>query len=66
MGIIHCQVSFFSRVHSWVIDYYAFGIGELQDDWRREMDPLMGPMRPVGITYQIDHILPQGGDPIGL
>jgi len=56
MGIIHVQISFFSRVHDWRIDYYAFDIAELQDEWRRMMDPLMGEPRMDGVTYQISQI----------
>jgi hypothetical protein len=51
MGIIHVRISFFSRWHNWAIDYYAFGIGELQDEWRLRMDP-MGDIGS-GVTYQI-------------
>ena len=56
MSIIHVRVSFFSRLHSWDIDYYAFGIGELQDEWRLKMDPLMGSPRLEGVTYQIEQV----------
>ena len=56
MGIIHCQISFHHRLHSWAIDYYAFGIGELQDDWRLRMDPLCDPLRPTGTTYEIKQV----------
>jgi hypothetical protein len=54
MGIIHVQISFFSRVHNWTIDYYAFGIGELQDEWRSRMDP-MGSIGS-GVTYRIEQV----------
>jgi hypothetical protein len=57
MCVIHCQVSFFSRVFNWSIDYFAFGIGELQDEWRRKMDPLMGSPRLDGVTYQIAQVM---------
>ncbi len=66
MGISHVQISFFHRLHSWKIDYYAFGMEELQDAWRLRMDPLCDPLRPTGTTYQIDQIPSQGGDTIGL
>jgi hypothetical protein len=56
MGIIHVQIAFFSRVHSWDIDYYAFGITELQDTWRLKMDPLMGEPRMAGVTYCIKQV----------
>jgi hypothetical protein len=56
MCVIHVRVSFFSPEHSWDIDYYAFGTGELQDTWRLKMDPLMGGPRMAGVTYRIGQV----------
>ena len=64
MGIIHIQVSFFAKSHAWTIDYYAHGVGELQDQWRREMDPLCGWLRPIGVSYQISQIVGSKGGEI--
>jgi hypothetical protein len=54
MGILHCQVSFTHRLHSWAIDYYAHGREELQDEWRSKMDPLGNIGQ--GVRYQIEVI----------
>ena len=56
VGVIHCRVSFFSRVHSWAIDYHAHSVGELQDHWRLELDPLMGSCRQSGLSYEIRQV----------
>ena len=56
VGLTHCQVSFFSRVHSWAIDYHAHSVGELQDKWREELDPLMGSYRQSGLSYEIRQV----------
>ena len=56
MGIICHRISFFSRWHNWNIEYYAFGKGELQDEWRLRMDPLCGDLRPTGTTYEIRQV----------
>jgi hypothetical protein len=54
MAIIHCQISFTHRIHSWAINYYAHGREELQDEWRAKMDP-MGKIGS-GVQYKIEVI----------
>lgn len=55
MGIIHAKVSLYPRNQpSYALAYSAFGIGELQDMWRRKMDPLGG---PVGTMYEIKQVM---------
>jgi hypothetical protein len=55
MCVIHAKVTFYPRGQpSYAIGYSAFGIGELQDIWRRKMDPLGG---PVGTMYEIKQVM---------
>jgi len=52
MGTIASRVAFYPRDQPpYAIAYTAFSIGELQDKWRKRLDPLGGEFAP-GTTYR--------------
>jgi len=51
-----CRATFWQHDRVWFFDYIAHTVGELQDMWRKRMDPI-GPFGAyTGITYQIEAI----------
>jgi hypothetical protein len=53
MGSLNTHVAFYPRGQpSFVIAYTAFSVGELQDMWRKRLDPLGGEFAP-GTIYRI-------------
>ena len=53
MGIISCRVIIYPpNQPSYALAYHGFGIGELQDVWRKKLDPLGSEFAP-GTMYRI-------------